>query len=223
MTKKKTAVTILVVARTFRCSAARLRSLSAPDTRVANLCSEVCSANASRATAHDEADAAEGELGHPHEEGRLGTEGGAAARDDERRVIVDAANLREPARLVLVLPPAAGRGLYIPAPGAEGHERRGDEVCREQPQRGRLGELADRPEHKLAEPEREEGHAHDVQTDGQPWLPLGRAERREHQEEADRAGRGTPVDLGGPVSDVQDVGADGEDERQGGRGLSEGD
>jgi len=54
MTKKKTAMTILLRARTFLCSAARLRSVSAPAARVANLNREVCIPIASRATAHGE-------------------------------------------------------------------------------------------------------------------------------------------------------------------------
>ena len=101
-------------------------------------------------------------------------------------VVEAAADLREPARLALLLPPEAGGGLPE-TERAERDERRRDEVCSQQPQRGRLGEMAERPEHKLAKPEGEKGHTYDVQADGQPRLLLGGAQRREHEKEADLA------------------------------------
>ena len=133
-------------------------------------------------------------------------------------VVEAAADLREPARLALLLPPEAGGGLPE-TERAERDERRRDEVCSQQPQRGRLGEMAERPEHKLAKPEGEKGHTYDVQTDGQPRLLLSGAQRSEHEKEADRARGGTPVDLRRPVRDVEDVRADGEEERRCGLGL----
>ena len=80
-------------------------------------------------------------------------------------MLADAADLREPARLALLLPPEAGGGLPE-TERAERDERRRDEVRSQQPQRGRLGEMAERPEHKLAKPEGEKGHTYDVETDG---------------------------------------------------------